>query len=150
MSWLATNWPALGALLGMAGLGGVFIAALRILSGHLKMVRDADAVKRKQSDTVALDLVETLTGRMAALEAAQVQERRYCEARLSALSMEVRNELTFSDTLVLAIRHAPGEAIAIIDDATRMREARREAEREAQRQALIDEVTILPAAAAAA
>jgi hypothetical protein len=50
---------------------------------------------------------------------------------------------------VLAIRHAPDSAIAIIDDATRMREARRDAVREAQRQALQDEVAILPVSVAA-
>jgi hypothetical protein len=95
MSWLAINWPALAALLGISGLGGVFIAALRLWSNHLKMLRAADAGDREQSDRVALDLVETLTERMRALEIAQVQERRYCEARLSALSLEVHNELTF-------------------------------------------------------
>jgi len=145
MMWLAANWSILGLLLGgVTGLGGVPLAGLRIWSNHLKMLREAEAVKRKQSDTVALDLVEELSGQVKQLRADQVSERRYCEEQLSLLRYELRNELTFSDALVLAIRHAPARAVAVIDDALNMREARRAAEARAQLHAVVDEVAIMP------
>lgn len=118
MNWFSDNWPAIAALLGTGGAG----AWIGKLYGRTLQHKETS---RKQSDTVALDMVETLTERIALVEREAAQERALCEARQEALRLELHNQLTFADTLVLAIRHAPERALQIIEDAMAMRAERR-------------------------
>lgn len=72
-----TAWTiavAFAALLGSAGLGGV-----------LKTWLDHKRGKRKQTDDVALALVEKLEKRIDSLEESQESERQRCDAELRIL-----------------------------------------------------------------
>ncbi|TKD50590.1 hypothetical protein [Sphingomonas baiyangensis] len=89
--------------------------------------------KRRQSDSVALDMVAKQDARIAALEARIASDRKaaeareeLCEAQLSLVRHELKNVEGAFDALLLALRHAPPERFAaIIDEVTEMRRARR-------------------------
>jgi hypothetical protein len=79
----------LAALLGTAGLGGV-----------LKTWLDHQRGKRKQSDDVAMALVEKLEARVEKLEGSLEREQERCEAMLGIHRHRINNQRTIIYSLL--------------------------------------------------
>lgn len=118
-------------LVGGAATGGAFGLAVKLYDRWATHV----AVKRQQTDDMALSVVEQLRDQMArdraaferelsSLRAEITAERQSCEAQLSVIRHRLANELTHSDALELAIRAAPERALETIDLANELRRRR--------------------------
>jgi hypothetical protein len=114
---------AMPYLAGAGGTGGL-VALYRYWTHHAREVR-------KESDTVALDLVRTLTDRVDKLETenkAQAvlmdAERRACAGEVSALEHQVRNVQSEFDMLVALIERDPDRAADALATIKRLREER--------------------------
>lgn len=118
-------------LVGGAATGGAFGLAVKLYDRWATHV----AVKRQQTDDMALSVVEQMRDQMARDRAAFERElnllraeinaeRQSCEAQLSVIRHRLANELTHSDALELAIRAAPDRAIETIDLANELRRKR--------------------------
>ena len=101
------TFPAWGSLCG-AALGGGGIGA------GLRPVLDYWKGRRRQTDEVAMGLVEKLQARIERLEEAQDAERQLCDAKLSVLRRELRNVQGNFDALLLAIEIAPEKAAEVV------------------------------------
>jgi hypothetical protein len=109
----APAWAALcGAALGGGGIG----AGLRPILDYLRS-------RRRQTDEVAIDLVEKLQARIERLEESSAAERQLCDARLSALRHELKNVQGNFDALLLAIEVAPEKAAEVVAKLTARRAA---------------------------
>lgn len=114
MSWLAENWQLLLGIFGSAGAGGV---AARLYDRMLQHQRE----KRKQTDNVALDLVQQQAQRISMLETGRETDREaarleneLCHKNLEIVQQELNNlEGTF-DGLLLALKHSDPEKHPII------------------------------------
>ena len=114
-------------VLGAGGIGGI---AVRVWDAWLKHAQ----VKRKQTDGVAIDLVQRLTERLDLVEQARADDRRawqareeLCEAQLEVVRHELRNVESAFDGLLLALKYAdPAQTSAIIAEVAQSREKRRE------------------------
>ena len=95
--------PLFGAALGGGGIG----AGVRPILTYWKG-------RRRQTDEVAMGLVEKLQARIDRLEDAQVAERQLCDAKLSVLRHELRNVQGNFDSLLLTIEIAPEKAVEVI------------------------------------
>ena len=96
------------AIINALGVGGAIGLWIKHRGAWLKTETEASAAKRRQTDEVALDLVETLTARIAALEAAQV----VADAHTSALRHELRNVEGSIDGLLLQVLKRVDPSIA--------------------------------------
>lgn len=112
---------------------------------------------RKQTDDVAMDLVEKLTARLDAVEGLREADRKLaaaereadrqaaaaenagCEARVSDLRHELRNVDASFEALLLALKHAPQNVAEIVADVVAWREARRRRPETERRGALRNE-----------
>jgi len=88
--------PMCGAALGGGGLG----AGLRPILDYWKG-------RRRQTDEVAMGLVEKLQARIERLEESSAAERQLCDAKLSVLRHELKNVQGNFDALLLAIEWRP-------------------------------------------
>jgi hypothetical protein len=131
---IAGWWPQIASAVGGLGGGG-------LITGYLSHQR----AKRKQTDDVALGMVEKLqvritevetyaASRIDAVEKASVQERLLCDAKLEAADHKMsvlRHELgtveSVFDGLLLAIRFAPPEKIPEIVEIAQQHRAQRSA-----------------------
>jgi len=104
--------PLCGAALGGGGIG----AGVRPILDYLKG-------RRRQTDEVAMGLVEKLQSRIERLEEAQAAERQLCDAKLSLLRHELRNVQGNFDALLLAIEVAPEKAAEVVAKVTARRKA---------------------------
>jgi len=95
--------PLCGAALGGGGIG----AGMRPVLDYWKS-------RRRQTDEVAMGLVEKLQARIERLEEAQEAERQLCDAKLSVLRHELRNVQGNFDALLLAIEVAPEKAAEVV------------------------------------
>jgi hypothetical protein len=95
--------PLCGAALGGGGIG----AGIRPILDYWKG-------RRRQTDEVAMGLVEKLQSRIERLEDAQAAERQLCDAKLSVLRHELRNVQSNFDALLLAIEVAPEKAAEVV------------------------------------
>jgi acetylornithine/succinyldiaminopimelate/putrescine aminotransferase len=125
-------WPQIVSAAGGLGGGGA-------ITSYLSHQR----AKRKQTDDVALGMVEKLQARISEVEAAaatridavekaSVQERLLCDAKLDAadhklsvLRHELGNVENSFDGLLLAIRFAPPERIPEIVEIAQQQRAER-------------------------
>jgi hypothetical protein len=80
----------------------------------LRPVLDHLRGQRRQTDEVAMGLVEKLQARIERLEESSAAERQLCDAKLSALRHELRNVQGNFDALLLAIEVAPERAAEVI------------------------------------
>jgi hypothetical protein len=104
---LIETLPAWASLCG-AALGGGGIGA------GLRPILDYSRSRRRQTDEVAMGLVEKLQARIERLEEAQAAERQLCDAKLSILRHELRNMQGNFDALLLAIEVAPEKAAEVV------------------------------------
>ncbi len=104
---LLADAPFWGTLCGAALGGGGIGAGLRPVLDHLRG-------QRRQTDEVAMGLVEKLQARIERLEESSAAERQLCDAKLSALRHELRNVQGNFDALLLAIEVAPERAAEVI------------------------------------
>lgn len=104
-------------IIGGAGLGGLFKTWLDYKRGS-----------RKQTDDVAITLVEQLSARITKLEDDQVREREKCENELRALRHRLNNIDAAFDGVLIAIEAAPASAKEIAHAARADRRAHRERE----------------------
>ncbi len=104
---LIDTFPAWAPLCGAALGGGGIGAGLRPILGYWKG-------RRRQTDAVAMELVERLQSRIGRLEESQAAERELCDAKLSALRHELRNVQGNFDALLLAIEVAPEKAAEVV------------------------------------
>jgi hypothetical protein len=127
MSWLVDNWPMLLTAGGSLGVGGVLA---RLYDRMLQHSRE----KRKQTDNVALDLVQQQAQRITMLEAGRESDRgsarlenELCHKNLEIVQQELNNlEGTF-DGLLLALKHSdPEKHPIIIAEVIAAREGKRE------------------------
>jgi len=101
--FLPTWVPLCGAALGGGGIG----AGLRPILDYWKG-------RQRQTDEVAMGLVEKLQTRIDRLEEGQAAERELCDTKLSVLRHELRNVQGNFDALLLAIEVAPEKAAEVI------------------------------------
>lgn len=104
---LFETFPTWGPL-GAAALGGGGIGA------GLRPILDYWKGRQRQTDAVAMGLVEKLQSRIERLEESQAAERELCDAKLSALRHELRNVQGNFDALLLAIEVAPEKAAEVV------------------------------------
>lgn len=95
--------PLFGAAMGGGGIG----AGVRPILDYWKG-------RRRQTDEVAMGLVEKLQARIERLEEAQIAERQLCDARLTVLRHELRNVQGNFEALLLAIEVAPERAAEVV------------------------------------
>lgn len=114
--WLAIL-TFLGTIIGSAGLGGLFKTWLDYKRGA-----------RKQTDDVAISLVQQLTDRITKLEGDQVREREKCDNELRALRHRLNNIDAAFDGVLIAIEAAPDKASEIASRERAERRAHRERE----------------------
>jgi hypothetical protein len=95
--------PFFGAAIGGGGIG----AGMRPILDYWKG-------RRRQTDEVAMGLVEKLQTRIERLEEAQEAERQLCDAKLSVLRHELKNVQGNFDALLLAIEVAPERAAEVV------------------------------------
>lgn len=98
-AWLSFG----GAAIGGGGIG----AGLRPLLEYRKN-------RRRQTDEVAMALVERLQTRVERLEESSAAERVWYEARLTTLRHELKNVQGNFDALLLAIEIAPEKAAEVV------------------------------------
>jgi hypothetical protein len=113
---LIDTFPAWAPLWGAALGGGGIGAGLRPVLGYWKG-------RRRQTDKMAMELVETLQARIERLEEAQAAERQLCDAKLSVLRHELRNVQGNFDALLLAIEVAPEKAAEVVAKVKAQRKA---------------------------
>ncbi len=100
----AATWgPVCGAAIGGGGVGAGFRPILDYWKG-----------RRKQTDDVAMHLVEKLQGRIERLEESSAAERALCEAKLDVVRHELENVQGNFDALLLAIEIAPEKAAEVV------------------------------------
>lgn len=101
MSWaeMVSHWPSLATAGAGLGAGGI-----------VKTWLDHKRERRRQTDKVALALVDQLTRRVETVEASAAQERVLCDARLSLLRERVCGLSGSFDQLLLTIELAPERA----------------------------------------
>lgn len=104
---LIDAFPAWGPLFGAALSGGGIGAGMRPVLDYWKG-------RRRQTDEVAMGLVEKLQARIDRLEQSQAAERQLCDAKLSVLRHELRNVQGNFDALLLAIEVAPEKAAEVV------------------------------------
>jgi hypothetical protein len=104
---LIDTFPAWAPLCGAALGGGGIGAGIRPILDYWKS-------RRRQTDEVAMGLVEKLQARIERLEEAQAAERQLCDAKLSVLRHELRNVKGNFDALLLAIEIAPEKAAEVV------------------------------------
>lgn len=104
---LIDTFPAWAPLCGAALGGGGIGAGMRPILDYWK-------ARRRQTDQVAMGLVEKLQARIERLEEAQAAERQLCDAKLSVLRHELRNVEGNFDALLLAIEVAPEKAAEVV------------------------------------
>ena len=97
--WLSIG----GAAIGGGGLG----AGLRPILDYMKG-------RRRQTDEVAMGLVEKLQARIERLEESSAAERALCDAKLAVLRHELKNVQGNFDALLLAIEIAPEKAAEVV------------------------------------
>lgn len=113
-----SGWaPLIGSAIGGGGVG----AGIRPILEFFK-------AKRKQTDEVAMGLVEKLQARIDRLEEAQVAERQLCDAKLQVLRHQLVNVQGNFDALLLAIEVAPEKAAEVVAKVTARRKPGAEAE----------------------
>jgi hypothetical protein len=95
--------PLFGAALGGGGIGAGLRPILKYWKG-----------RQRQTDEVAMGLVEKLQTRIERLEEAQAAERQLCDAKLTVLRHELRNVQGNFDALLLAIEVAPEKAAEVV------------------------------------
>jgi len=101
---LAAAWaPLCGAALGGGGLGA-----------GVRPVLDYWKGRRRQTDEVAMGLVEKLQTRIERLETSSEAERELCDAKLALLRHELYNVQGNFDALLLAIEVAPEKAAEVV------------------------------------
>lgn len=101
---IAPAWaPLCGAAIGGGGIGAGLRPVLEYWKG-----------RRRQTDEVAMGLVEKLQARIERLEENSAAERQLCDARLSVLRHELRNVQSNFDALLLAIEIAPEKAAEVV------------------------------------
>lgn len=112
MTWayVTEHLPAIATAAGGLGAGGL-----------LKTWLDHKRAARRQTDEVALSLVEQLKGRVGTLEAGAAQERALCDAHMAVLRHRVSNLSGSFDSLLMMAEMAPEHAQAF---AARIRERR--------------------------
>jgi len=106
MSLLAQipGWiPFVGSAVGGGGIG----AGVRPLLEYWKG-------QRKQTDEVAMGLVEKLQARIDRLEQAQSAERELCDTKLQVLRQQLANVRGDFEALLLAIEIAPDKAAEVV------------------------------------
>lgn len=113
---LIDTFPAWGPLCG-AALGGGGIGA------GIRPVLEYWRGRRRQTDEVAMGLVEKLQARIERLEEAQAAERELCDAKLTVLRHELRHVQGNFDALLLAIEVAPEKAAEVVAKVKARREA---------------------------
>jgi hypothetical protein len=121
MAGLSSHWVALlgilGTLFGGAGLGGI-----------LKTWLDHKRGVRKDTDEVALSLVNQLKQRVETLETASERERVLCDARLAVQRHRINNLSSNFDALLLLIEMAPEKAAEMVAKIKERRAAQEQAE----------------------
>jgi len=104
---LVDIFPAWASLCGAALGGGGIGAGVRPILDYWKG-------RRRQTDEVAMGLVEKLQARIERLEEAQEAERQLCDAKLTVLRHELKNVQGNFDALLLAIEVAPEKAAEVV------------------------------------
>lgn len=104
-------------IIGSAGLGGLF-----------KTWLDHKRGARKQTDDVALALVQQLTERITRLEDQQVRERENCDNELRAMRHKLNNIDAAFDGVMFAIEATPENAKDIVAKAREARATQRQQE----------------------
>ena len=104
---LLENAPAWAALCGAAMGGGGIGAGLRPILDYMRG-------RRRQTDEVAMGLVEKLQARIERLEESSAAERQLCDAKLSVVRHELKNVQSNFDALLLAIEIAPEKAAEVV------------------------------------
>lgn len=101
MSWaeVTSHLPVIATAAGGLGMGGL-----------LKTWLDYRRAARRQTDEVAMHLVQQLNARIGTVEAGAAQERAICDAQLSLLRDRVNNLSGSFASLLLTIELAPDRA----------------------------------------
>jgi hypothetical protein len=107
--------PLCGAAIGGGGIG----AGLRPILDYWKG-------RRRQTDEVAMSLVEKLQGRIERLEESSAAERALCDAKLEVLRYELENVQGNFDALLLAVEVAPEKAAEVVAKIKARRAPRKE------------------------
>lgn len=108
---LAQSWaPFCGAAIGGGGIGAGIRPILEYWKG-----------RRRQTDEVAMGLVEKLQARIERLEESSAAERALCDAKLAVLRHELRHVQSNFDALLLAIEVAPEKAAEVVAKLTARR-----------------------------
>jgi hypothetical protein len=84
--------------------------------------------QRAQTDQVALSLVDTLTERLARVEADQARERALCDANLAVLRHRLNNALQLFEGLLMVIEAAPDKAADYVSKIKERRAQQEQAE----------------------
>ncbi|MEJ7933476.1 hypothetical protein WG907_04290 [Sphingobium sp. AN558] len=121
MAGLSATWFAvlglIGTLIGGAGLGGM-----------LKTWLDHVRGRRKDTDEVALTLVNQLQTRVTSLEDSSDRERKLCDAQLAVQRHRINNLSGNFDALLLLIEMAPDKASEMVAKIKERRSAQEQAE----------------------
>lgn len=105
MIWFTEHWSVIAGSGGLLGLGA---GLSRLIERWLLHKREA----RRQSDTVALDLVEQLRAEMAINKAEAHAEHVRCEANLSGERHDRHNLETMVVSLLRGFKFVPAERLA--------------------------------------
>ena len=112
----AVTWVHVcGAAIGGGGIGAGF-----------RPILDYWRSRRKQTDDVAMNLVEKLQGRIERLEESSAAERALCDAKLEVVRHELENVQGNFDALLLAIEIAPEKAAEVVAKIKARRPPRKE------------------------
>jgi hypothetical protein len=135
-----SGWPlALTLFMGFVGTAGI--------GGLLKTWLDHLRGKRKQTDDVAMNLVQVLSQRVATVEDQSAQERALCDANLTVLRHRINNLSMSFNGLLLVMELSPdkaGEYVARIKEQRAQQELAEAAEKAAVTAASVSSARAAP------